>query len=113
MPYSVKLWRGKHWRIWLITVNSPNFTLQIFVVQKLINVYVYMTGHTFEVFKMSIWKYFCPISKPVNKELPDLNGSLSIQLPSSTVVKANALVSPTTKKQSSKERGPYLILTPA
>ena len=62
---------------------------------------------------MSILKYFRRTSKPAdNEDLPDPNGSLS-KVPSSAITKANALVSSAIEKQCSKERGPYLILTPA
>ena len=67
---------------------------------------------------MSILKYFGRTSKPAdNEDLPDPNGSLSKEVPSSAITKANALVSSAIEKQCSKERGPYLgpylILTPA
>ena len=63
---------------------------------------------------MSILKYFRRTSKPAdNEDLPDPNGSLSKEVPSSAITKANALVSSAIEKQCSKERGPYLIHTPA
>ena len=66
-----------------------------------------------EVLKMPIRKYFCPISKLSNEDLPDSNGSLNLKLHSSAIVKVNALVTAIIEKQSSKEKSPYLILMPA
>ena len=66
------------------------------------------------ILKMLILKYFRRTSKPAdNGDLPDPNASLSKEVPSSAITKANALVSSAIEKQCSKERGPYLILTPA
>ena len=63
---------------------------------------------------MSILNYFRRTSKPAdNEDLPDPNGSLSKEVPSSAIAKANALVSSEIEKRCSKERGPYLMLTPA
>ena len=63
---------------------------------------------------MSILNYFRCTSKLVdNEDLPDPNGSLSKEEPSSAIAKANALVSSEIGKRCSKERVPYLMLTPA
>ena len=63
---------------------------------------------------MSILNYFRCTSKPAdNEDLPDPNGSLSKEVPSSAIAKANALVSSEIEKRCSKEWGPYLMLTPA
>ena len=43
----------------------------------------------------------------------DPNGPLSTEVPSSAIVKANALVSLEIEKRCSKEWAPYLMLTPA
>ena len=81
----------------------------------MINVHVHVTlRHTFKVLgKMLILKYFWSVPKCSSEELPDPNGSLSTKIPSSAIVKANALVSSTIDKQFSQQRGTYLILTPA
>ena len=63
---------------------------------------------------MSILNYFRRTSKPAdNEDLPNPNGSLSKVVPSLAIAKANALVSSEIEKRCNKERGPYLILTPA
>ena len=63
---------------------------------------------------MSILNYFCRTSKQAdNEDVSDPNGSLSKEVPSSAIMKANALVSLEIEKRCSKERGPYLMLTPA
>ena len=61
---------------------------------------------------MSILKYFRSVPKCSSEELLDPNGSLSTKISLSAIVKANALVSLTIDKQSSQQRGTYLILTP-
>ena len=63
---------------------------------------------------MSILNYFRCTSKPAdNEDLPHPNGSLSKEVPSLAIAKANALVSSEIEKRCSKEWGPYLMLTPA
>ena len=60
---------------------------------------------------MSILKYFCPIKQTL--DLPDLDGSLSKNMPHLAVSSANAKATDVLEKQTSSTRGPYLMLTPA
>ena len=59
---------------------------------------------------MNILKYFRPIKQ--TPDLPDPNGPLSENMPSSAVSSANAKVTDVFEKQTSSIRGPYLTLTP-
>ena len=34
IPYGGKLWRGERWRIWQMTINSPNFSQPNFMLQE-------------------------------------------------------------------------------
>ena len=73
--------------------------------------YMHVTKHMYsKMSNTSILKYFQCTSKPATEDLPDPNGSLSPGVPSSAIAEANSLVSLANEK---KERGPYLILTPA
>ena len=52
-----------------------------------------LTRHMHMHSKMSILKYFHWIFKPANEDLPDPNVSLSTEVLSSVIAKANSLVS--------------------
>ena len=63
---------------------------------------------------MSILNYFrCTLKPADNEDLPDPNCSLSKEVNSSAIAKANALVCSEIEKRCSKEWGPYLMLTAA
>ena len=78
----------------------------------LMRTHVRVNSHAWQ--KMSILNYFRRTSIPAdNEDMLDPNGSLSKEVFSSAIAKANALVSSEIEKRFSKEWGPYLMLMPA
>ena len=63
---------------------------------------------------MSILKYFRrDVDGSATNKLPDPHGSLSKEVPSSAIERANTSVMPIIEHLESGKRGKYLILTPA